>query len=160
MTEQTLGDLSMALGDLHRVLRRKANLWVGTVALPDAQVEVLRLVQRQPGISVREAAERLGTAANTVSTLVGELTSAGLLSRERDPADRRTVRLDLTDAARERIAAYAQHRRDLLAAALAELDVDDREQLLAAVPALSRLADHATTPRRAEPASRACPPVR
>ncbi|MBL6275201.1 MarR family transcriptional regulator [Micromonospora fiedleri] len=141
MTEETLAELGAALGDLHRVLRRTASQRTGRVALPDAQVEVLRLVQRQPGISVREAAERLGTAPNTVSTLVGELTSAGLLSRERDPGDRRTVRLELTDAARDRTAAYGQHRSELLAAALAQLDAEDRERLLAATPALSRLAD-------------------
>lgn len=147
MTEETLGELGAALGDLHRVLRRTASQRTGRTALPDAQVEVLRLVQRQPGISVREAAERLGTAANTVSTLVGDLTSAGLLSRERDPGDRRTVRLELTDAARERMAAYGQHRRDLLGAALAQLDATDRERLLAAAPALSRLADRVAEQR-------------
>ena len=147
MTDETLAQLGAALGDLHRVLRRTASQRAGRVALPDAQVEVLRLVQRQPGISVRETAERLGTAANTVSTLVGELTAAGLLSRDRDPADRRTVRLGLTEAARERIAAYGQHRRELLAAALAGLDPADRERLLAAVPALSRLADLAAEQR-------------
>ncbi|MGC5053643.1 MarR family winged helix-turn-helix transcriptional regulator [Micromonospora sp. DT48] len=143
MTDETLDQLGAALSDLHRVLRRRAVQRTGRAALPDAQVEVLRLVQRQPGISVREAAERLGTAANTVSTLVGELTNAGLLHRNRDPADRRTARLELTELARERIAAYGQHRRELLAAALANLDAADRERLCAAVPALSRLADHA-----------------
>ncbi|SCL28567.1 DNA-binding transcriptional regulator, MarR family [Micromonospora nigra] len=141
MTEETLGLLGGALGDLHRVLRRAATQRAGRVALPDAQVEVLLLVQRQPGIGVREAAERLGTAPNTVSTLVGELTGAGLLRRERDPADRRSVRLDLTDAARDRITAHQRHRRDLLAAALAGLDAPEREQLLAAAPALRHLAD-------------------
>ncbi|GIJ79253.1 DNA-binding transcriptional regulator, MarR family [Micromonospora phaseoli] len=143
MTEETLSQLGAALGDLHRVLRRRASQRTGRALMPDAQVEVLRLVQRQPGISVREAAERLGTAANTVSTLVGELTAAGLLRRDRDPEDRRTVRLGLTEQAWEQIAAYGQHRRDVLAAALAGLDAADREQLLAAVPALTRLADRA-----------------
>ncbi|MFG1775989.1 MarR family winged helix-turn-helix transcriptional regulator [Micromonospora sp. NPDC049048] len=144
MTDETVDQLGGALGDLHRMLRRAAMQRVGRVALPDAQVEVLRLVERWPGIGVREAAERLGTAPNTVSTLVGELTAAGLLHRERDPADRRIVRLELTDAARERIAAYGRHRRDLLAAALADLDGTDRETLLATAPALRRLADRMT----------------
>ncbi|MFI7026090.1 MarR family winged helix-turn-helix transcriptional regulator [Micromonospora sp. NPDC049900] len=147
MTEETLGQLSDALGDLHRVLRRTVTQRTGRAALPDTQVEVLRLVQRQPGISVREAAQRLGIAPNTVSTLVGELTTAGLLHRERDPDDRRTVRLTLTDVVWERIAAAGQHRRDLLAAALAGLDAADRELLLAAAPALSRLADLAAAQR-------------
>ncbi|WBB56695.1 MarR family winged helix-turn-helix transcriptional regulator [Verrucosispora sp. WMMD573] len=141
MTDETLDQLGAALSDLHRVLRRRAIQRTGRAALPDAQVEVLRLVQRQPGISVREAAERLGTAANTVSTLVGELTAAGLLRRDRDPADRRTVRLTLTDVAYERIAAYGQYRRELLATALDALDATDQERLRAAVPALCRLAD-------------------
>ncbi|MEH1097809.1 MarR family winged helix-turn-helix transcriptional regulator [Micromonospora sp. CPCC 205561] len=141
MTDETVDQLGGALGDLHRMLRRAATQRAGRVALPDAQVEVLRLVQRWPGIGVREAAERLGTAPNTVSTLVGELTAAGLLCRERDPADRRTVRLELTVAARERMAAYGRHRRDLIGAALAELDGPDRDALLAAAPALRRLAD-------------------
>ncbi|MER5337639.1 MarR family transcriptional regulator [Micromonospora sp. NPDC002717] len=147
MTDETVDLLSGALGDLHRVLRRAASQRAGRVALPDAQVEVLRLVQRQPGVGVREAAERLGTAPNTVSTLVGELTSAGLLRRDRDPVNRRTVRLELTDAARERITAYGRHRRDLLGAALAGLDDADREALLAAAPALRRLADRMTQQR-------------
>ncbi|MFV2113543.1 MarR family winged helix-turn-helix transcriptional regulator [Micromonospora sp. LOL_025] len=144
MTDETVDQFAGALGDLHRVLRRAATQRAGRTALPDAQVEVLRLVQRRPGTGVREAAERLGTAPNTISTLVGELTAAGLLRRERDPADRRTARLELTDAARERMAAYGRHRRDLLDAALAELDGPDREALLAAAPALRRLADRMT----------------
>ncbi|MEV5764841.1 MarR family winged helix-turn-helix transcriptional regulator [Micromonospora sp. NPDC052213] len=147
VTDETVDQLSGALGDLHRVLRRAASQRAGRVALPDAQVEVLRLVQRQPGVGVREAAERLGTAPNTVSTLVGELTSAGLLHRDRDPVNRRTVRLELTDAARERIAAYGRHRRDLLGAALAGLDDADRQALLTAAPALRRLADRMTQQR-------------
>ncbi|MGC4786769.1 MarR family winged helix-turn-helix transcriptional regulator [Micromonospora sp. DT178] len=144
MTDETVDQFAGALGDLHRVLRRAATQRAGRTALPDAQVEVLRLVQRWPGIGVREAAERLGTAPNTISTLVGELTAAGLLHRERDPADRRTARLELTDAARERMSAYGRHRRDLLGAALADLDGPDREALLAAAPALRRLADRMT----------------
>lgn len=144
MTDEMVDRLGGAVGELHRALRRRAVQRAGRVALPDAQVEVLRLVQRQPGVSVREAAERLGTAPNTVSTLVGELTGAGLLHRERDPADRRSVRLELTDAARERIAAYGRHRRELLTAALSELDEADRAAVLAAVPALDRLADRMT----------------
>ncbi|KXK62197.1 MarR family transcriptional regulator [Micromonospora rosaria] len=139
--EDSVDQLGGAVGDLHRVLRRRAVQRSGRAALPDAQVELLRLVQRRPGIGVKEVAERLGTAANTVSTLVGELTAAGLLHRDRDPADRRIVRLTLTDEARQRTAWYGRYRRDLLAAALDELPEPDRRDLLAAAPALRRLAD-------------------
>ena len=39
---------------------------------------MLRLVGRQPGISVREAATELGLVPNTASTLVSKLTADGL----------------------------------------------------------------------------------
>ncbi|MEV4756789.1 MarR family transcriptional regulator [Micromonospora sp. NPDC049559] len=133
--------LAGALGDLHRVLRRSASRRAGRVPLPDAQVELLRLVERRPGVSVKEAAERLGTAANTVSTLIGELAGAGLLERERDPENRRVVRLRLTAAARDRIADYAAHRRDLLVAALDRLDAEARREVVRAAPGLRALAD-------------------
>ena len=111
--------LSGAIARLHHVLRRAA---AGSPQLPDAQVGLLRVVERQPGISVKEAAEQLRTAANTVSTLVGELVGAGLLVRTRDPENRRVVRLDLTAAARRRLAEYAARRRAILAEALVGLD--------------------------------------
>lgn len=141
--------LSGALGDLHRLLRRSASRRAGRSALPDAQVEVLRLVQRRPGLTVKEAAESLCTAANTVSTLVGDLVDAGLLDRHRDPENRRLVRLTLTEAARERIADYGRHRADLLLAALDRLDPAGRRDLVRAAPALRALADAAADEDRA-----------
>ncbi|MEQ4301956.1 MarR family winged helix-turn-helix transcriptional regulator [Plantactinospora sp. B6F1] len=135
---ETLGG---AVADLHRVLRRSTVRRTGRTPLPDAQVEVLRLVERCPEISVKETAERLRTAANTVSTLVSDLAAAGLLERTRDPHNRRVVRLRLTPAAHLRIRDYAGHRRDLLLDALARLDEPARRDIVRAAGQLRRLAD-------------------
>jgi len=134
------------------VLRRSTTRWLGRPPLPDAQVEVLRLVERHPGISVKEAAERLGSAANTVSTLVGDLTDAGLLERSRDPHNRRVVRLRLTPAAYDRIAEVTAARRDLLLAALDRLDEPARRDVLRAGPHLRRLAEFLAEQERGEAA--------
>ncbi|MEE6261853.1 MarR family winged helix-turn-helix transcriptional regulator [Plantactinospora sonchi] len=133
--------LGTGLAEVQRVLRRSMSRRLGRPPLPDAQVEVLRLVERRPGISVKEAAERLCTAANTVSTLVGDLVAAGLLDRERDPDNRRLVRLRLTPAAQDRIAAVTAERRDLLLRALDRLDEPARREIIQAAPHLRRLAD-------------------
>ncbi|ROT26576.1 MarR family winged helix-turn-helix transcriptional regulator [Micromonospora sp. HM5-17] len=142
--------LGTALADLYRVLRRSTTRRLGRPPLPDAQVEVLRLVERCPGISVKEAAERLGSAANTVSTLVGDLADAGLLERSRDPRNRRMVRLRLTPAAYDRIAKVTADRRDLLLAALDRLDEPARQDLLRAGPHLRRLVDLVVERERGE----------
>jgi DNA-binding MarR family transcriptional regulator len=138
--EETLAaDLAAAWGGARRRLRRGARAVVGGEPLTGAQVELLRLVEAQPGIGVGEAAGALHVAPNTVSTLVGHLVAHGLLARRPDPEDRRAARLDLTAAAQERMRRFRDERDRLLAAALAQLDADDVAALRASLPALERL---------------------
>jgi DNA-binding MarR family transcriptional regulator len=90
---------------------------------------LLRLVGRQPGISVRHAAAELGLAPNTASTLVSRLSADDLLVRTTDPEDRRVGRLRLTESA-QRIADESRAvRRAALGAVLARLDVDQLTRL-------------------------------
>lgn len=103
------------------------------------QVELVRLVRRQPDTSVAEAAAELGLAPNTVSTLVKELTDMGLLKRRADPADRRVARLRLTSAASRRVGQWHDRRTALAARALDELDAGERAALATALPAIRRL---------------------
>lgn len=145
-------EISDTLGHLHQVLRRAAARRNGADRLPDAQIEVLRLVERQPGIRVRDAAEALRAAPNTVSTLVGDLVDAGLLERERSPENRRQVRLTLTGEAHRRIAAYQAQRREVVADALDLLGADARDRIAAVLPDLRRLAELiATSPQGGTP---------
>ncbi|MFI6129331.1 MarR family winged helix-turn-helix transcriptional regulator [Micromonospora sp. NPDC051141] len=137
--DEEIARFGAGLGELHRLLRRRTVARADREPLPEAQVEVLLLVRATPGISGKEVARRLGTAPNTVSTLVRDLTDAGLLVRDRDPADRRVVRLRLTEAARRRMADHEVHRTALLAEALAELDPVARTAVLAAAPHLDAL---------------------
>jgi DNA-binding MarR family transcriptional regulator len=138
--EETLAaDLTAAWGGTRRRLRRKAREVVGGEPLTGSQIELLRLVEAQPDIGVRDAAATLHLAPNTVSTLVGGLVSAGLLERRPDPDDRRAARLVLTAGARERLRRYRDERDRHLAAALRELESDDLLALQASLPALERL---------------------
>ncbi|MEV1333677.1 MarR family winged helix-turn-helix transcriptional regulator [Micromonospora costi] len=132
--------LGAVLSDLHRLLRRATNQRTNRSALPDAQVELMLLVRAHPGVSVKEAAGRLRTAPNTVSTLVRDLVTAGLIERERDPVDGRVARLRLTPAARNRMADYDRHRTALLTEALSQLTPDARAAVEDVVPHLDRLA--------------------
>jgi DNA-binding MarR family transcriptional regulator len=137
--ELLASELTEAWARVRRRLRRGARAAVGGEPLTGAQVELLRLVETQPGIGVADAAAALAVAPNTVSTLVGSLVAADLLARHRDPADRRAARLTLTAAARRRLRRWRDERGRLLAGALRELSPEDRATLAASVPALERL---------------------
>ncbi len=137
--EALASELTTAWGGVRRRLRRSARAKVGGEPLTGSQVEVLRLVETQPGVGVRDAAAALHLAPNTVSTLVGGLVAAGLLDRRPDPDDRRATQLHLTPAATTRLRRWRDERDRVLAHALGHLDAEDRGRLEASLPALERL---------------------
>jgi DNA-binding MarR family transcriptional regulator len=136
-------ELSVALlaviGPLRRALRRAGRKGIAGEPLPTSQAELLRVVRLQPGIGVREAAQQLGVAGNTVSTLVNQLVAAGFLVRRRDPADGRAARLELRPQADRRLALWRDQREQAMGAALDELSARERETLERALPALHKI---------------------
>jgi DNA-binding MarR family transcriptional regulator len=129
------------IGLLRRHLRRVARRPWALSSLTASQTELLRLVHRAPGTSVAEAAAELGLAANTVSTLVGQLTEQGLLRRAPDARDRRVARLTVTDRARRQIDEWRDRRAAHVAKVLERLDPADLDALHAALPALADIAE-------------------
>jgi DNA-binding MarR family transcriptional regulator len=140
-THAAAADLFAAISVVRRAARRAARQAWTQQPLPPAQSELLRLAAARPGITVADAAQELRLAPNTVSTLVGRLTDAGLLSRERGAQDARTALLAVTDKATKRIAEFRDLRAELAGQALAGLTARDQETLAAAVPALQHLAE-------------------
>lgn len=135
------GELLAAISLVHRTARRAVRQAWADEPLSPAQSELLRLAASRPGIAVADAAQELRLAPNTVSTLVGKLTSAGLLQRSRSARDARTALLTATDAALQRLAQWRDLRADLAEQALAGLGAADQRRLAAALPALLRLAE-------------------
>jgi DNA-binding MarR family transcriptional regulator len=130
------------LGTVGRFRRRVRSSGGGAsigTGLPESQAELLRLVGRRPGISVREAADELGLAPNTASTLVSKLSAEGLLLRTVDPDDRRVGRLRLTAPAQLIADESRAARRAALRAALDQLDDGRITDLTKGLEAMSEL---------------------
>jgi DNA-binding MarR family transcriptional regulator len=136
----TAADISRLIRDLRRILRARLRQEFGGQPLPGPAVELLRLAAEQPGLRVGEAAKALRIAPNTTSTLVRQLTAAGLIDRIADDTDGRVARLSPTKAGRERLRTWRDQREALIASALATLAPGDLAAIEAAVPALHRLA--------------------
>ncbi|GAA3644354.1 MarR family transcriptional regulator [Nonomuraea antimicrobica] len=132
--------LAGVLTGINRLIRRRLRREMTGPPLRGAQVELLRLVVAEPGVSVSAAAKELYLAGNSVSTLVNQLTAAGLLRRETRRDDRRAVRLLPTPEAEARLRAWQERRAALVREHVERLDEADRKALAAALPALRRLA--------------------
>jgi DNA-binding MarR family transcriptional regulator len=139
---QTLAtELLGATGSLRRALRHEVGRPAGLSSLSGAQLELARLVARRPAVSVADAARELRVAPNTVSTLVRQLTEAGVLIRRADTGDRRVARLELVPSVRESVESWRDRRAVALAAAVEQLSDEERHALEASIEVLSRLAD-------------------
>jgi len=139
-TQRRVADeLLTALSAIRRATRRSSSRPAEFSLLTTAQLELARVVRRNPGISIAGAAEAMRLAPNTVSTLVGDLVSAGLLVRRSDPYDRRVAQLELTAAWKRKIDAWRDRRVAAVDGAIHRLPPDERRRLERALPALARL---------------------
>jgi DNA-binding MarR family transcriptional regulator len=134
-------ELESLMVRLRRTLRRKVREEIQPEPLHGPAVELLQVVRSHPGVRVGEAARRLALAPNTASTLTQELADAGLVERRNDHLDRRIIRLTLTQAGGEQLAAIRKSRQAALATALRALSSADRRALRSALSALGRLVD-------------------
>lgn len=77
----------------------------------------------------KELAEMLATPPSAISVLLGDLQERGLLRRDTDPADRRRVRLELTEAGQRMLGRLDKAWYGVYARRLRVLDEDELEQL-------------------------------
>ncbi|MEU7719258.1 MarR family winged helix-turn-helix transcriptional regulator [Streptomyces tibetensis] len=142
-TEQQLFREALALVPavyaLSRVLRFQGMDEAGLTRLPPSELELMRYVHAEPGATAGELARELGLHASNVSATVRGLVNAGMLEKEKDPADRRITRLKPTLKAEQGMALIENAWGEMFAEALAALTEEQRDSLNASVPALKAL---------------------
>ena len=104
----------------------------------EGQQFILRCLWTQDGLTPGEIARRLGLATPTVTRAATRMEAAGLLRREPHPADRRLVRLRLTERGRSLEMVIAAETEVLTERALATFDPAERETVVAALRAIRR----------------------
>jgi DNA-binding MarR family transcriptional regulator len=133
-------ELAKVLGRIGRGLRYHTRAAREALDITHSEDELLRLLDHRPGLRVQDAAIELGIASNSVSTLIKQLTRAGLIERATDPLDARAACLRLTPLASDWARQVGSAREQVIEGALMSLDESDRAVLEAAVPAMKRLA--------------------
>jgi DNA-binding MarR family transcriptional regulator len=106
--------------------------------LTPPQAGVLRRLAEFPGQSQRGLADALGMHAPRLVALIDDLEERNLVTRDRDPDDRRNYVITLTDAGRRALAELAAVAREHELAITAALDDTERAQLLAVLRRLAQ----------------------
>ncbi len=114
------------------VLRRRMREVLQPYELSPHQARGLGVIRSAGGEGLRLGvlAERLRVAPRSVTELVDALVAKGLVERVPDPADRRAVVVRVTGAGAELSELVHAERSAQLRAWAANLEADDREQLV------------------------------
>ena len=142
MSEPDLPALTHRLANLTRRAmgeRMARERWALEAGFRPGCVGVLQVVAATGPVSQREVSDRLLLDPSDLVSLVDILERAGLVERQRDPADRRRHALVSTDTGRQAAARLRQVAREAQERVLAPLDDDERRSL---ADLLSRVVEH------------------
>ncbi|UKA50288.1 MarR family transcriptional regulator [Arthrobacter sp. FW305-123] len=149
--------LAVCMIDISSDIRRKSLNETGIRPISNGVLEILRVVESHPGVTVAEVATRLGRQLSNVSMQLRELVASGLVTRVKDAADKRYVSLHPTDESRRIKSLLEGAWADALLKASERLSPEERDQIAASLPALERLASFLAEPEKAP--EQAQPPV-
>ncbi|MGW2640210.1 MarR family winged helix-turn-helix transcriptional regulator [Streptomyces sp. NPDC001348] len=135
----TATDLGRLIGPLRRAVLLRTRRAEDLPDLPEAQIELLRVLSDAGPLAPREVAARLRVAPSTVSNLVRVMTASGLIERRPSATDFRTAILAASPRALDLLSRYDRVSTDALRHALAELAPDSRQAIAEALPALTEL---------------------
>src|SRR5215208_213410 len=104
--------------------------------LKPRQFQILGLLHDHGGLAQRELMQTMDVDPSILVTLLNPLEADGLVTRERDPGDRRRHLVTLTPAGERHLASASRAQKDTEDALFASLDDDQREQLRVLLVAL------------------------
>ncbi len=130
-------DLTMALLGAAQAVEDRIESSLSPLGLSLAKLNLLGvLVTSNAPLTLGELAQKLACVRSNVTQLIDRLESDGLVKREADPADRRSIRAVITDAGRDRERAGSMALSEVqnkISHILGRYDVGHIEQALSAL---------------------------
>jgi DNA-binding MarR family transcriptional regulator len=127
--------LRLAVGRLARRIRLATN------DIPPLQLSALATLDKLGPLRSGELAQREAVTAPTMTRVLASLGERGLVVRQADPTDARSVRVSLSPAGVEALGRIRSERTALLGARVARLTPEQRVALIEALPALEALVE-------------------
>nr|BFD91278.1 hypothetical protein KitaXyl93_26380 [Kitasatospora sp. Xyl93] len=136
-TAGTAAELADAMTRAIKRIRRQTGWRLEPYGITPGQARALRMLAHVPGcetpdhaMRLSDLADKLHIAPRSATTVVDALEEAGLVERSPDPADRRAVRILLTEAGRAAVDRIGQVRDEVAQEYFGEVSPADEEVLL------------------------------
>ncbi len=141
LDESLYSDLDGLLRRITRKLSAHAHSIVVEFDLTPPQFHALLFCRRKDNPSMKNLCQHLYLTSATVTGIVDRLEEKGLVSRVRDLVDRRSVKVQVTDAGEELLKKVLVTRQEVLAECLAGFDSEEQAQLVSLLERLSNSVD-------------------
>jgi DNA-binding MarR family transcriptional regulator len=105
------------------------------------QRKVLIVIDRLPGVTMTQISQMSGLEKGSFTAVADKLIAMGLVTRERDPGDRRKILLQPTEEGAIITRRLIQNAENHLEKKLSKLDDSERRELMDAFVVLSRYAE-------------------
>ncbi|MFE7527193.1 MarR family winged helix-turn-helix transcriptional regulator [Kitasatospora sp. NPDC057542] len=136
-TPGTAAELADAMTRAIKRIRRQTGWRLEPYGITPGQARALRMLAHVPGcetpdraMRLSDLADKLHIAPRSATTVVDALEEAGLVERSPDPADRRAVRILLTEAGQAAVERIGQVRDEVAQEYFGEVSPADEEVLL------------------------------
>jgi DNA-binding MarR family transcriptional regulator len=130
---------ALLIHDTARLIRRRFDQAIRDLGLTQARWRVLAALNRLPGLTQSELAERLDIEKAPLGLALEWLQQAGWIRRAVDPADRRVRRVHLGEQAAPTLAVMEQRFRELEARYLRGFDEPEVKEMLESLQAVRAL---------------------
>jgi len=136
-----LDDLLSTLPLISRIFRKKISKWHMGVHGDISRLhhEIIRILEKEGTLHIAEIASRLVITRPQMTHLIDKLVDLGLVERQIDVADRRTIKVALTDKARVMLAEIDSVVRSNFEEILSSLTDEEVLELLVSVKKLREI---------------------
>lgn len=104
----------------------------------NSQNRILHILSKTSSVTQRELTEQLGIRPGSASEIIKKLESAGLITRQRNSEDGRTVDITLTDAGKARVEEINAQHGNASPALFESLNEEEKQQLLVLLEKLAQ----------------------
>jgi DNA-binding MarR family transcriptional regulator len=135
--ETAVADLTVAVGQLLRRLRSETN----PSELNLSQHSVLSRLDQLGAMTTADLARAEAMKPQSMGAILASLEQEGLVHRQPHPTDGRQILFALTHASAEVRRQRGAAKREWLLAAMAKLEPDELQAVIAAIPLIKRLGE-------------------
>jgi len=123
-------DMERLLRGVARIVKKRGRDILAAFDITPPQLDALLHLKENGDITMGELCQKMYLACSTATDLSDRMERSGLIVRQRDSADRRVIRLHITELGDGVIKRVMQARREYLRTILTKMDDTDKQRLI------------------------------